>query len=227
MILTKKTCGSDAHSMSLLCCKTSHDFILFYRYISKYDWFCHFDDDQYVNINNLKEYLSTFDSNQPYYIGRTSWPDSLKRTKEPFPRPFWFATLGAGVCLSKPTIKLLKPYTEHSSEFVDGCIRENYHDDIYLGFLISNCLNVSLTKNFRFHSHLERDFYSDKQKFLSSFSKQITFGFRHPQRYPDFLPKLYEPHLDIYRIRTLHCFLYPNIPECQTRIHRHILNVTI
>jgi fringe protein len=226
MILTKKTCGSDAHSMGILCCKTAHDFILFHRYKSKYNWFCHFDDDQYVNVNNLKEYLSTFDSNRPYYIGRTSWPDTLKRSKEPFPQPFWFATLGAGVCLSKRTINLLKPYTQSASEFADGCIRENYHDDIYLGFVLNGYLNISLTKTNRFHSHLEKTFYNDKQTFLSSYTNQITFGFRSPDRYPHYLPPLYTSHTDPYHIRTLHCYLYTQFNECQRKIRQQLFNST-
>ena len=71
-------------------------------------------------------------------------------------------------------------------------MKENYQDEIYLGFLISTYLNVTLTKNFRFHSHLEKDFYQDKQRFFQIFTKQITFGFRSPHYYPDFLPNLYE-----------------------------------
>jgi len=226
MILTKKTCGSDAHSMSVLCCKTAHDFIIFRRYMSKYDWFCHFDDDQYVNVNNLQEYLSTLESNKSYYIGRASWPDTLKRSKEPFPNPFWFATLGAGVCLSKRALILLEPYTQNPSQFADGCINENYHDDIYLGFLLYGYLNISLTKTDRFHSHLEKSLYNNKQTFLRTFTNEITFGFRSPDRYPYFLPQFYTSHVDPYRMRTLHCLLYTQLNECQTKIHQYLFNST-
>lgn len=225
-IITKQTCGSDAHAMGILCCKTAHDFLLFRKYVSDYHWFCHFDDDQYVNVEKLEEYLSTFDSSEPYYIGRTSWSDSLKRSKEPFPNPFWFATLGAGVCLSKATVYRLQPFVHNASQFVDGCIRENYHDDIYLGFLLSGYLNINLTKTDRFHSHLEEDFYSDRKIFLQTFTNQITFGFRSPNRYPYFLPLLYPVNQDPYRIRTLHCLLYPTIKECQKRLRQQLFNST-
>lgn len=226
IILTAETCGSDAHSMNLLCCKTAHDFIAFHRYLSEYDWFCHFDDDQYVNVHNLKQYLSTLDSTKPYYIGRASWSDTIKRSKEPFPHPFWFATLGAGVCLSKTAVILLEPYTRSVSNFVDGCINENYHDDIYLGFLLNAYLNISLTKNDRFHSHLERSFYQNKQAFLNTFTNEITFGFGKPDRYPSFLPDFYKSKLDPYRIRTLHCLLNTQLKECERKIHQHIFNTT-
>ncbi|UJR26861.1 hypothetical protein I4U23_008172 [Adineta vaga] len=199
MILTKKTCGIDAHTMGSLCCKTAHDFLLFQKHLSRYDWFCHFDDDQYVNVDNLQKYLSTLDSTFPYYIGRNSWPDTVKRSKEPYPNPFWFATLGAGVCLSKRTIQLLKPFTQNPSQYVDGCIRENYHDDIYLGFLLHGYLNITLTKNEHFHSHLEKTFYSNQQTFLRTFRDEITFGFRVGNRYPYFLPQIDKSQLDPYR----------------------------
>ncbi len=226
LILTKKTCGEDTHAMKSLCCKTAHDFILFHRHNTKYNWFCHFDDDQYVHTKNLEKYLSTLDSHYPYYIGRNSWSKTFKRTKKPFPYPFWFATLGAGVCFSKYLIDLLEPYTQNISQFIDGCLKENYYDDIYLGFLISAYLNVNLTKNFRFHSHLEKDFYQDKRTFFETFTKQITFGFRFPNTYPAFLPSLYESQYDPYRLRTLHCLLYPYLFECQTKIRQHLFNMT-
>ena len=85
LVETQKICGSDVHSMSLLCCKTAHDFQVFQRHLSTYDWFCHFDDDQYVHVENLREFLSKFNSEDSHYIGRNSWSDTLKRSKEPFP----------------------------------------------------------------------------------------------------------------------------------------------
>ena len=33
-------------------------------------WYCHFDDDVYVNVEGLSKLLSQYDSSMPYYIGR-------------------------------------------------------------------------------------------------------------------------------------------------------------
>lgn len=226
VIITGDLCGEERHTMGTLCCKTAHDFKAFRQYKTNYDWFCHFDDDQYVHTSNLEKYLSTLDPNLPHYIGRNSWTKPLQRRKKPFPYPFWFGTLGAGVCLSKYLIDLLEPYTNNVSQFVNGCLKENYHDDIYLGFLISACLNVSLTKNYRFHSHLEKDFYKNKRTFLETFTKQITFGFRAGNYYPNFLPSLYTSNLDRFRLLTLHCLLNSHLPECRAKILHQISNVT-
>jgi fringe protein len=224
IITTEIKCGLSSHSVKSLCCQTIHDFILYRRYEFKYDWFCHFDDDQYVNVNNLKEYLSKLNPNVPYYIGRNSWNKTFKRKKNIHPGHFWFATLGAGVCLSKRTVSLLKPYTENVLEFVNGCLHEYYPDDIYLGFLINNHLNISLTKNNLFHSHLERSLFDDKYSFINTFHQQITFGFKSPRIVPKFLPNLFPKNLDPFGMRKLHCFLYTEIKDCKIRLLKYISN---
>ena len=209
-LLTELTCGPDAHSMTILCCKTAHDFQLFREFRRHYQWFCHFDDDQYVHVENLQTYLSTLDSQQPYYIGRNSWPSALHRSKEPYPHPFWFATLGAGICFSENLLDRLASSTRiRVREFINGCLEENYPDDIYLGFLLAAYFNVSLTRNERFHSHLEKEFHRD-------FRNQLTFGFRFPDRLPEFLPALFNSTEDPLRIRTLHCLLYPDLVDCRS-----------
>lgn len=221
-IATGKLCGVDKHSMSNLCCKTGHDFQIFQRQIRKYDWFCHFDDDQYVNVKNLRKFLSKFDSRTSFYIGRNSWNETLKRKKNPHPRPFWFATLGAGVCLSKKTIQRLKITENFVSSFVNGCLTENYHDDIHLGFMLNYRLNLSLTKTELFHSHLEKNFFVDEQNFLETFQSQITFGFRFPDRIPNFLPNSFDS--DPFRMKALHCHLHPQIDWCQENFSTFLSN---
>ncbi|CAF1636183.1 unnamed protein product [Adineta ricciae] len=176
-ITTQKTCGNTSHSVQSLCCQTSHDFLLYRQHLNKYQWFCHFDDDQYVHIDNLYRYLSTLNHQKAYYIGRNSWNMTFKRKKSPHPGHFWFATLGAGVCFSRRTIDLLESYTKTVSQFVNGCLKEFYPDDIYLGFILNNYLNISLTKNIEFHSHLERSLFNDKRDLIDNFYRQITFGF--------------------------------------------------
>ena len=222
MILTKQSCPNDTHQVKDLCCKTAHDFLLYHRHENNYDWFCHLDDDQYVHTKNLEKYLSTLDTNQDYYIGRNSWLRPVGRKK----KPFWFGTLGAGVCLSKSLLNRLKPYTSNVTQFMNGCIREHYPDDIYIGFLVSEHCNQTLTKQHRFHSHLERDLYNDSRIFSQTYSKQITFGFRLRDGYPRFLPNFFKSKNDTFRMRTLHCLLYPHLDVCQFKLHQFLFNFT-
>jgi hypothetical protein len=50
-------------------------------------WFCHFDDDNYVNVPALVEILSGYDVNQDWYLGKTSIPTPMevvdRRKKNP------------------------------------------------------------------------------------------------------------------------------------------------
>ena len=41
----------------------------------RYQWFCHFDDDMYVNVPALGRLLRQYDPHKPYYIGR--WPGEV------------------------------------------------------------------------------------------------------------------------------------------------------
>ena len=35
-------------------------------------WWCHFDDDNFVNVVALGEMLEKYDSDKPWYLGKTS-----------------------------------------------------------------------------------------------------------------------------------------------------------
>ena len=41
-------------------------------------WFCHFDDDNYVNVPRLVETLDQFDPRQDWYLGKPSLPEPLE-----------------------------------------------------------------------------------------------------------------------------------------------------
>jgi len=39
-------------------------------FFSRYQWFCHFDDDMFVNVPALSNLLSKYNPSDPLYIGR-------------------------------------------------------------------------------------------------------------------------------------------------------------
>jgi hypothetical protein len=60
---------------------------------------------------NLNKFLSQYDSNKDWYIGRASWNVAVDyKTPENKRVKFWFGTLGAGMCLSQKTMEKLKNY---------------------------------------------------------------------------------------------------------------------
>jgi fringe protein len=166
------------HDQLDLCCKTAHEFELFTNLSlknSNLQWLCRFDDDQYVNLNNLYKFLSQIDSSKLHYIGRTSINQHLKISKRN--RTYQFATYGAGVCFSRPLLEKLRPYV-NKKVFPSGCKKRGISDDGYVGYLNEFILDVPLT-SFQdlFHSHLEILNISFRTYSIEYIHNAITFGF--------------------------------------------------
>ena len=37
---------------------------------NRYQWFCHSDDDVYVNVLELSRFLKQYNPHKPYYVGK-------------------------------------------------------------------------------------------------------------------------------------------------------------
>jgi fringe protein len=181
------------HNRLDLCCKTAYEFYLFYNLSlikPNLQWMCRFDDDQYVNLNNLYKYLSKLNSSKPYYIGRTS--TNRRLTIRDNKRTFTFATYGAGVCFSRILLEQLHPYT-NVKDLPHGCLKRGLSDDAYIGYLIEINLNISLTSiNDLFHSHLEKLNESFRYFNLSDLTRMITFGFAWDRYRLEWLPIIHQ-----------------------------------
>lgn len=176
-------------------------------------WMCHFDDDNYVNVVELERMLSTLDPREEIYVGRPS-------TREPITIPerrdgaegkatFWFATGGAGFCLSQALAKRAAPLAANGGlERLGEEIR--LPDDVTVGYLLEHLLKSKLRVEERFHSHLESMGSLERQSLHSQVS--LSAG-----SYSDALNVVDVPVLfqnDINRFRSLHCFLFPNAAIC-------------
>ena len=181
------------HNRYDLCCKTAHEFQLFYNLLSRkkdLQWMCRFDDDQYVNLDNLYKYLNEFNSSEPYYIGRTSISQRLAVNDDS--RTYTFATYGAGVCFSRPLLEQLRPYA-NTKVLPQGCLKRGISDDAYVGYLIELHLNISLTSvNDLLHSHLEK--LDDSFRYFSLFdlTRFISVGFAWDRYQLEWLPIIHQ-----------------------------------
>ena len=166
------------HNQLDLCCKTASEFEFFYNLSSinpNLQWMCRFDDDQYVNLNNLYKFLSKFDPSKPYYIGRTSTdkPSKIPRRIE----TYRFATYGAGVCFSRALLQKLQPHV-NKTIFPYRCQKLGIADDGCIGYFTEFILNISLISVRKlFHSHLENLNYSFRYFNLKYLQNAITLGF--------------------------------------------------
>ncbi|CAF3277348.1 unnamed protein product, partial [Rotaria sp. Silwood2] len=173
------------HNQYDLCCKTASEFELYYNLTSvrklSIDWMCRFDDDHYINLDNLYLYLKTLDASNLYYIGRTTY--DYQKESYFYNVTYFFATYGAGVCYSKQLLNQLKPYVNRTA-FSNNCMKLGVNDDVYMGYLIQLKLNVSLTRiNDLLHSHYEWLDVSFRRFTFKQLINSITLGFSW-DRYP-------------------------------------------
>lgn len=183
-------------------------------------WFCHFDDDNYVNVPALVQKLSHFDHTSEWYLGKPSIPSPLEvmNKSEKKKISFWFATGGAGFCLSRPLAERMAPLVKNGQFVATG---ENIRlpDDVTVGYIVEHKLGVPLTVVRNFHSHLEplrlipETLMADQISFgyaPASAASAASRGQNHIVL-SNGLPELEDPT----RFISLHCYLFPqSLPRC-------------
>ncbi|GAU91514.1 hypothetical protein RvY_03752 [Ramazzottius varieornatus] len=164
--MIKSKCPS-SHNKTDLCCKQTSEFDLYYAERDAAQWFCHFDDDNYVNIPNLVSLLERYNAEEASYLGKSSRARTRltnvitgdgKSTEKPFVA-FSFGTGGAGFCLSKAAMKKVKRHVSRMSggNGLEGVCRRltGLSDDVAVGY-VSAYNDISLTEIPQMHSHLEK-----------------------------------------------------------------------
>eukprot|EP00095_Tigriopus_kingsejongensis_P010892 maker-scaffold1216_size55193-snap-gene-0.12 protein:Tk10892 transcript:maker-scaffold1216_size55193-snap-gene-0.12-mRNA-1 annotation:"Fringe glycosyltransferase " len=198
---------SSSHNRSALCCKMAAEIMAFAATDKR--WFCHFDDDNYVNIPALVKMLSQHDSSQELYLGRTSIPRPIEVSTirgHAKSVSFWFATGGAGFCLSRPLVNQMIPKVRDNA-FVATGEHIRLPDDVTVGYIIEHLLGIPLTPIPHFHSHLE----ALKLIPANSLREQISFSYSQFSDQEqnivsiDGLPESKDPT----RFLSIHCYLFP------------------
>lgn len=198
-----------------LACKTGQVFA-YYLQNSKANWFCSFDDDNYVLIDNLGKVLQAYEDgptkDQDLYIGRALHPAGMF-----FPginATVRFGTGGAGYCLTRSLVERGKDYFS---------ALESFHliDDVAVGYVSQHKLGVNITSDPLFHSHWERMIRTRMPQ--DEIAKQVSFSHENKGNYTfpyDDLPNtpLFPRKEDPMGFRSLWCHLHEsdemNSPEC-------------
>lgn len=202
------------HQRTRLCCKMQAELDFFLQLKKKTKWFCHFDDDNYVNVPALVNTLKNFNPEDDVYLGKPSliremeaW-DRLDGNKQ---KKFWFATGGAGFCLSRALVNKMRPYIS-DGKFIESCERIKLPDDCTVGFISEVLVKAKLKRSELFHSHLE------SLPFLpqSEFSKQVTFshGFMGGSYNRISIDGPFNVVDDPSRFKSVHCFLNHETTWC-------------
>lgn len=214
---------SQGHFRKALCCKMGKEFEFFLDSAKK--WWCHFDDDNYVNVPRLVRLLSQeYSPTQDWYLGKPSisspleiFLDNTKSSTEVNKKvTFWFATGGAGFCISRALALKMLPIAS-SGKFVAIGDKIRFPDDVTMGFIVEHILNVPLTVVDAFHSHLE------PMEFIrpETFHDQVSFSYaRMKNEWNVVKVDGFDLKTDPKRIYSLHCYLYPFFSICPKTIKR-------
>ncbi|XP_078521115.1 beta-1,3-N-acetylglucosaminyltransferase lunatic fringe [Lissotriton helveticus] len=209
---------SSAHSRQALSCKMAVEYDKFIE--SGRKWFCHVDDDNYVNVKTLIKLLSAYPHTQDVYVGKPSLDRPIQATErisESKTRPvnFWFATGGAGFCISRGLALKMSPWAS-GGHFMSTAEKIRLPDDCTIGYIIESVLGVKLIRSNLFHSHLE----NLHQVPQSEIHKQVTlsYGMFENKRNAINMKGAFSVEQDPSRFRSIHCLLHPDTPWCPTNI---------
>lgn len=211
MVVT--SCQSD-HSQQALSCKMSAEYDGFMA--SEKRWFCHVDDDNYVNPEALLSLLSTFPQDGDIYVGKPSLDKPItahellegNATREV---QFWFATGGAGFCLSRRLAEKMTQWAS-GSRFEQTSAKIRLPDDCTVGFIVEKRLGISMVHCPLFHSHLENLLLISYR----SIPQQVTlsYGIFENKMNSIEVKGSFSKEEDPSRFKTVHCMLYPFTSWC-------------
>ncbi|TKS92172.1 Beta-1,3-N-acetylglucosaminyltransferase lunatic fringe [Collichthys lucidus] len=209
---------SAAHSRQALSCKMAVEYDKFIESGKK--WFCHVDDDNYVNVRTLVKFLSQYPHTQDMYLGKPSLDRPIEATErlgdnKMKPVNFWFATGGAGFCVSRGLALKMSPWAS-GGHFMNTAEKIRLPDDCTIGYIIESVLGVPLTRSNLFHSHLENLQLVSR----SEIHKQITLSYGMFENKSNIinLKGAFPVEEDPSRFKSVHCLLYPDTPWCPPQV---------
>ncbi|CAG5928823.1 unnamed protein product, partial [Menidia menidia] len=133
-------CHSD-HSQQALSCKMSAEYDGFMA--SDKRWFCHVDDDNYLNPEALLSLLSAFSQDGDIYVGKPS-----------LDRPITAHELLEGNTTNRNEMNVFC-VTLRGPQFERTSAKIRLPDDCTVGFIVEKRLGISMVHCPLFHSHLE------------------------------------------------------------------------
>lgn len=126
------------------------------HFINQYNWFMRADDDLYVRVNPLVEFLSTLDPSTDLYIGQPGIgkPDDWERIQL-YPNEH-YCMGGPGVVVSRSLLVKLAPHLEECL----SSVVVSWNEDLEVGRCIMRRLGVQCTWNYEVRSTTFRPPYS-------------------------------------------------------------------
>lgn len=123
-------------------------------------WFCHVDDDNYVNSKGLLQLLSGFSPSQDIYVGRPSLDHPIEAAERAQGHGIastvkFFATRGAGFRISRDLALRMSPWVSLGN-FISAAEKARLPDDCTIGYITEALLQVKLLHSFHSSTHTWR-----------------------------------------------------------------------
>ncbi|NXG05305.1 MFNG acetylglucosaminyltransferase, partial [Sakesphorus luctuosus] len=205
---------SAEHSHLALSCKMAAEFDAFL--VSGRSWFCHLDDDNYLNPQALLKLLSSYSVMWDVYLGKPSlnrpiWASETLPNNQTKSVRFWFATGGAGFCISRKLASKMVPWAS-GRNFLSTSELIRLPDDCTVGYIIECKVGGQLLPNALFHSHLENLQLIPTSQLVQQVT--LSYGVFENKLNVIELSGPFSPQEDPSRFRSLHCHLYPKTSWC-------------
>jgi hypothetical protein len=136
-----------------------------YNHFPDAKWFILIDDDTYLFMENVHEYLSQFDHTMPYYLGNPNMFVGCDGVSE-FGQGPLFAHGGSGIILSRGALEKMKPVASQCIQKYKDC----FAGDVRLALCLRD-VGVFVESTDR--NHLEPP--NDHHHFGSPCEKPLTF----------------------------------------------------
>ena len=202
---------STRHDAIGLSCKMGWEFDQYFK--TEKRWFCHMDDDNYVNIPKLIKLLQRYNHTEDWYLGKLTRKHGIEVADIAYPgqrRRFWFAHGGAGFCISLGLARKMMPFVT-KGEFLTLAIRTGANDDCTVGYIINYLLHKNLTVIRQFHSHYEHFQFMSETDIVEAIT--ISYQLNSEERNTVQI-KGFSLEEDPTRFLSIHCFLKPLTPKC-------------
>lgn len=99
---------------------------VYYNYIDKADWFMRADDDSTVMMDNLREFLEGYDTDEPHWLGRPLYQSGNKRRA--------FFSGGAANIMSREALRRLGKAVIRDPDIFDSS--DTYADDLEISLTL-------------------------------------------------------------------------------------------
>jgi hypothetical protein len=204
-------CSHNISYQMRLCCKTGKEQKFFVSLItqdtnSDLGWFCHVDDDMYINLKVLYSMLDRYRPHQEkVYFGRKTnhrlkTTSSLLPADDPRRQDRYYLMYGGFYCMSRKLVQESAPYLSGSRVMQSTCRRAQENDDTSVGAVVNLVVDDVIVAHSRLiHHHVRTDPLGLIPAHILKEQIAISYGFGNRKVFTDSpnVVNISKPHFTI------------------------------